>query len=173
MIKYILVITFIFYTSVTAAQIAMPDDPDLDPSHYMPDNIYFHVGAYYGLSQPVATDLKKISLSGPTEHETAEIYEEVFKTVIERRGLKQYLETDFLVTPLFPESYTRNKSVFLVYKYDTVLEDYLALKQQRQRLIDAGNYDAAAKRDVARKFGTFFSYSAEQIEENIAKNESQ
>ncbi|MDN3507772.1 MAG: hypothetical protein P0S94_02495, partial [Simkaniaceae bacterium] len=72
----------------------------------------------------------------------------------------------------FPEEYTRGKSVFLVYKYDGVLQDYFDLKKQKQALIDAGNYDASARREIARKFGQFFNYSSEQIEQNISKNEA-
>lgn len=166
----IVLLGFLFWVPIVAAQISDPENPDLNPDNYEVDNMYFHVGTYYGLSQPVASDLKLISLSGPMDQDIAKNYEKMFETVIKRRGLKQYLETDFLVTDLFPEEYTSGKAVFVVYKHDQVIEDYLALKKYKQDLVSAGKYDRSARREVASKFGKFLSYTDEQIEQNLKRN---
>ncbi len=168
--KLSFVLIFSLLCSRAAAQVSDPENPDLDPNNYQVENIYFHVGTYYGLSQPVATDLKKISISGPMDHDVAKTYEAIFKEAIERRGLKQYLENDFLVTDLFPESYTHGKSVFIVYKYDDVIEEYLALKERKKELMVAGNYSGAARHALAASFGQFLSYTDERIEEYIGRN---
>ena len=169
--KFLINLFILIYCSTIAqAQISDQNDPDLDPDNYDVDNMYFHVGVYFGLSQAVAIDLKHIAISGVMEHDIAKIYEPVFKTAIERRGLKQYLEVDFLVTDLFPEAYTENKSTFIVYKQDSILEQYLALKERKQELIDNNNYDQAARREVATGFGKLLSYTDETIEENLKKN---
>lgn len=169
-IVIIVVLSCLLWIPFVSAQITDPENPDLNSKSYEPDNMYFHVGAYYGLSQPVATDLKKISLSGPIDHQVALTYEKIFKMVIERRGLKQYLETELLVTDLFPEAYTSGKTVFIVYKEDKTIEDYLALKKYKQGLVSAGKYDRNASRDVATRFAKFFSYTNERTEQNIGKN---
>ncbi|MBT6036421.1 MAG: hypothetical protein HOJ34_01060 [Kordiimonadaceae bacterium] len=166
----VLLLGCLFWAPFVAAQISDPENPDLNSGNYDVGNMYFHVGTYYGLSQPVATDLKQISLSGPMDQNDAKIYEEMFEAVIKRRGLKQYLETDFLVTDLFPEDYTRSKAVFIVYKRDQVIEDYLALKKYKQDLVSTGKYDRVARREVASRFGEFLSYTDEQIEINLKKN---
>ncbi len=156
--------------SNAAAQISDPENPDLNPENYVVDNLCFHVGTYYGLSQPVAGDLKDIAISGPMNHEIAKTYAPMFQNVIERRGLKQYLENDFLVTDLFPQAYTHGKSVFIVYKMDSVIENYLALKQAKADLVEAGNYTGEARRQIASRFGKLLSYSDETIAQYIARN---
>ena len=146
------------------AQVTDPDNPDLNPTNYDVDNMYWHVGVYFGLSQAVMIDVKHLALSGPMEHDVANTYEEMFLAAAERRGLKQYKESDILVADLFPEEYVKDKTAFIVYKHDRVLADYLALKRYKQGLVDTGRYDMDARREVAVRFGKLLSYTDERIE---------
>lgn len=161
----------LLWAPLSSAQISDPNNPDLNPENYVPENMYFHAGAYYGLSQPVAADLKHISMSGPIPLEIAKTYEPIFQAMVDRRGVKQYMETDFMVTSLFPESYTNGNTVFIIYKEDSVIEDYFALKKYKQQLIDDGNYDREGRHDVAYRFGQLLSYTDENIKANIEKND--
>ncbi len=155
--------------SVSQAQITDPEKPDLNQKNYDVDNMYWHVGVYSGLAQAVMADIKHLALSGPMDHNIADIYEDMFLDAAKRRGLKQYKEPDILVADLFPEEYVKNKTAFIVYKHDSVLEEYLALKKYKQGLVDAGRYDMAARQEIATKFGKLLSYTDERIEEYLKR----
>lgn len=137
---------------------------DLDPANYSTKNMYYHVGAVSGLTETIKYDLKKIGLSAPMDKETIDTYESIFKHAIERQGAKYYREPDFLVTDMFPEERTKGKTLLVIYKHDQVLKDYLAVKEYKQKIIDEGKYDLAARREIATRFGKLLSYHDDQIE---------
>ncbi|MCC3859897.1 hypothetical protein [Pseudemcibacter aquimaris] len=137
---------------------------DLDPENYTTANIYYHVGAVSGLGETIKYDLKKIGLSAPMDKETIDTYEPIFKHAIERQGIKYYREDDFLVTDMFPEERTNGKILLIMYKDDQVLKDYMAVKAYKQKIIDDGKYDLAARREIATRFGKLLSYHDDQIE---------
>jgi len=137
---------------------------DLDPENYTTENIYYHVGAVSGLGETIKYDLKKIGLSAPMTVEVIETYEPIFRHAIERQGIKYYREDDFLVTDMFPEERTNGKILLVLYKDDEVLSAYFDVKKYKQKLIDDGKYDLAARREVATRFGKLLSYHDEQIE---------
>ena len=137
---------------------------DLDPENYTTANIYYHVGAVSGLGETIKYDLKKIGLSAPMTEEVINTYEPIFQHAIERQGIKYYRESDFLVTDMFPEERTNGNILLVLYKDDEVLEAYFEVKKYKQKLIDDGIYDLAARREVATRFGKLLSYHDEQIE---------
>jgi hypothetical protein len=137
---------------------------DLDPENYTTANIYYHVGAVSGLGETIKYDLKRIGLSAPMTEEVIDTYEPIFQHAIERQGIKYYREDDFLVTDMFPEERTNGKILLVLYKDTEVLEAYFDVKEYKQKLIDDGEYDLAARREVATRFGKLLSYHDEQIE---------
>ncbi|MGI9261576.1 MAG: hypothetical protein ACR2QR_06060 [Woeseiaceae bacterium] len=137
---------------------------DLNPDNYTTANIYYHVGAVSGLGETIKYDLKKIGLSAPMPKDVIDTYEPIFQHAIERQGIKYYREDDFLVTDMFPEERTNGKILLVIYKNDDVLEAYFNVKKYKQELIDSGEYDLAARREVATRFGKLLSYHDEQIE---------
>ncbi len=164
MANYLWAMISILATSLSITQAQESTQPNLDLANYTTANPYFHSGAVSGLSEAIVLDKKKIGLSSVMTVETADEFEYVLKHVIERRGLKYYREDDFLVTDMFPEERTKGKVLLVIYKNDEDLEDYFAVKKYKQSIIDAGNYDLAARRDIATRFGKLLSYSDEQIE---------
>ena len=156
------VLWFLFVISSAIAQES--DNADLDTANYNTKNIYYHVGAVSGLSESIKYDLKKVGLSAPMTKDVIDKYEHVFKFAIERQELKYYREADFLVTDLFPHDVAKDKELFFIYKNDEVLEEYFAIKKYKQKLVDEGKLDLAARRDVATKFGKLLSYTDERIE---------
>ena len=137
---------------------------DLDPENYTTANIYYHVGAVSGLGETIKYDLKKIGLSAPMDQEVIDTYEPIFKHAIERQGIKYYREDDFLVTDMFPEERTAGKILLVLYKDDETLDAYLDVKRHKQKIIADGDYDLAARREIATRFGKLLSYHDEQIE---------
>ena len=150
--------------SFSLAQAQEGAAPHLDLANFTTANPYFHSGAVSGLSEAIVLDKKRIGLSSTMTVETADEFEYVLKHVIERRGLKYYREEDFLVTDMFPEERTNGKVLLVIYKNDNDLSDYFAVKKYKQGIIDAGEYDLAARRDIATRFGKLLSYSDAQIE---------
>jgi hypothetical protein len=82
--------------------------------------------------------------------------------IARENGVKLYREEDFLVTDLFPESITEGKHVLLIY-LDPVKEEYLAIKAEKKALMEKGEYEGQARRDIARKMGRLLSYPEERI----------
>jgi hypothetical protein len=79
-------------------------------------------------------------------------------------NVKIFRETDFLVTDLFPADITAGKEVLLIYRGDT-LERYLALKEEKRTLVEAGEYEGEPRLEIARQFGGLLSYSDKKIQE--------
>ena len=59
-------------------------------------------------------------------------------------------ETDFLVTDLYPADVAEGKHVLLIYTGDT-LEQYLAIKADKARLIAAGEYEGEAREEFFKQ----------------------
>ena len=86
-----------------------------------------------------------------------------------RFGISVYLETDMLVTDLFPATVAEDKHVLLLYRQPT-LDKYLALKQKKADLIKAGEYSSSAREGIARGFGRLLSYPDSVIDEKLRNN---
>jgi hypothetical protein len=92
--------------------------------------------------------------------------------IIERNDAKAYRDADFLVTDLFPAEITEGMHVILIYN-DPVLDEYMALKERKQALIDEGAYEGEARKEIAREMGRLLSYPEERIENMLSGSESE
>ncbi|MCB2090256.1 MAG: hypothetical protein KDF58_02330 [Alphaproteobacteria bacterium] len=129
-------------------------------------NIYFHMGVIAAFAEVVNMDVKQIGLSEMFTEEEASKWEPVVRHIAERNNVKYYRENDFLVTDLFDPARTDGKTLFLIYKGDT-LEKYQTLKKKKAELIAQNKYDKAARRDIATAFGRLLDYSDEVIDRLI------
>jgi hypothetical protein len=77
-----------------------------------------------------------------------------------------FRESDFLVTDLFSAELTDGKDVLLIC-HDSTYQQYLDLKAEKQRLIDAGEYEGEPRTEIARKFGRLLSYPEAAIEREL------
>ena len=77
-------------------------------------------------------------------------------------------ETDFLVTDLYPADVAEGKHVLLIYTGDT-LDQYLALKADKAKLVAAGEYDGDAREEIARRFGRLLSYPDSVIDDLLER----
>ena len=68
--------------------------------------------------------------------------------VMADQGVMGTLETDLIVTDLFPADIAKGKHVMLIYKTESVLEEYRALKADKAALVDAGR----VRRSGARRY---------------------
>jgi hypothetical protein len=72
------------------------------------------------------------------------------------------------VTDLFSEALTEGKHVLLIY-LDPVKGEYMALKADKNALIEQGSYEGEARLDIARRMGRLLSYPEERIETMLQK----
>ena len=90
--------------------------------------------------------------------------------IVQEFGIKSHLEHGLMVTYLQSAEYTAGKWSLLYFKDDDTLQAYLALKEKKRQLEEAGQYDEPARREVSRAFMRLLSYPEDVIEERIAKN---
>ena len=128
----------------------------------------YNLGIIGGFAEVVRLGVKELALS---EVMTPAVMDDILpdaEVVAKRNGVKLYRERDFLVTDLFPADVAEGKHVLLIYTGDT-LERYLAIKADKANLVATGDYDAAARRDIARRFGRLLSYPDPIIDELLGQ----
>ena len=91
--------------------------------------------------------------------------------VAKRNGVEMWRETDFLVTDLYPADVAAGKHVLLIYTGDT-RDQYLAIKSDKEKLVSAGEYEGAAREEIARRFGRLLSYPEPVIDDLLERQKS-
>lgn len=142
--------------------------PSTTSEEPMIDQRSYNLGVIGAFAEVVGVGVKKLALSSPmTPMEMDALIQEA-ERIVERNGAKQYREEDFLVTDLFPEEVTEGKHVLLIY-LDPVKDEYMALKAEKESLIDEGKYEGEARKEIARKMGRLLSYPEERIENMLTR----
>jgi hypothetical protein len=143
---------------------SVAQDTDHTPNRINED--CFRLGAAAAFSEMVRFDVKKLALSTAVSPQEMSVLEDELRRTIAKQGVRAYLETDLIVTDLFPEDIAEGKYLMLIYKGAT-LDEYMALKEKKNALVRDGNYSGQARKDIAREFGRMLSYSESTIEEKI------
>lgn len=132
------------------------------------DERSYQLGVIGAFAEVVGMGVKRLALSSAmSPEEMAGLIEEAEK-IVDRNGAKHFLETDFLVTDLFPSEVTDGKQVLFIY-LDPVKEEYYALKAEKERLLAENLYQGEARTDIARAMGRLLSYPDSKIEEILAR----
>jgi len=138
------------------------DRPTIDKRSY-------NLGIMGGFAEVVKLGVKKLALSEVmTPQEMDDIMDDAL-VVAKRNGVEMWRETDFLVTDLYPADVAASKHVLLIYTGDT-LDQYLALKSDKATLVAAGEYEGAAREDIARRFGRLLSYPEPVIDDLLEQH---
>ena len=124
----------------------------------------FQLGKMYVFSEIVGAGVKELALSPPLSPEDMEQIMAGATEIADEFDVHLFLEKDILTTDLFDERFTRGKRVLLIYKDPAVKDAYLALKTQKQVLVDAGQYEGQARKKIAREMGRLLSYQEDFIE---------
>lgn len=131
------------------------------------DQRSYNLGILGGFSEVVRLGVKTLALSEVmTPAEMDGIMDDAH-VIAERNGVEMWRETDFLVTDLYPADVAQGKHVLLIYTGDT-LDRYLELKADKAALVAAGEYQGAAREEIARRFGRLLSYPEPVIEELLS-----
>ena len=80
--------------------------------------------------------------------------------------------TEEIIHVITPEEITAGRHVILIYN-DPVKDEYMALKETKQQLIDEGRYQGEERKEIAREMGRLLSYPEERIERMLSESESE
>ena len=150
--RALVAVSTLLFTAATLAQ-----DTDLRS---------YRLGAIASWSEAVSVGVKELALSSPATPDEMDALIDEAERIAARFGISVYREADLLVTDLFPDDVAKDKHVLLLYRQPT-LDKYLALKQKKAALIEAGHYKGKAREDIARVFGRLLSYPDSVIDEKL------
>jgi hypothetical protein len=158
----------LFMLGCTTAQAPAPEpsqeqEPTIDQRSYQ-------LGVIGGFAEVVGIGVKRLALSSAMPPEDMDALIDEAEKIIARNDALSYRETDFLVTDLFPEEVTAGMHVILIYN-DPVKDEYMALKERKQELIDEGRYEGEERKEIARGMGRLLSYPEERIERMLSESE--
>ena len=152
--------------ALCACQAPPAEETSTDPNAI--DERSYQLGVIGAFAEVVGVGVKRLALSSAmAPDDMAGLLEEA-KTIVARNDALSFLETDFLVTDLFPAEVTDGKHVLFIY-LDPVKGEYIALKARKQSLIENGQYDGEARKEIAREMGRLLSYPEERIEAMLAE----
>jgi hypothetical protein len=130
------------------------------------DQRSFRLGGISSFAEMVRVDVKTLALSAAMAPEDMDALVDAANHIASEEKVRLYRESDLIVTDLFPADVAVGKDVLLIYK-GTTLDDYMALKKHKAKLVEAGKYEGEARRKVAIKFGRLLSYPDSVIEDKL------
>ena len=141
------------------------------------DHFSYELGAADCFCEMVRAGVKGLALAHPCPtREERDEYLPYFQELCQKYGVKLYVEDVPLLTDLFPLSMNQGKYNALFYQEDSAIQEYLALKAEKQAAVEAGAYTPEKRRDIAWRYGKLLSYTGEGIqrllESNTEKEES-
>ena len=122
------------------------------------------VGEIKAWCEAARSGAKDMSLSAPFRPED---YGSILPHMEEhawRNEVKFYLEKSLMGTDLFGEMDLSGIWVFIIYAKEEVLERYLALKAEKERLESEGKYGGEARREIAMGMGRLLGYKEAHID---------
>jgi hypothetical protein len=131
------------------------------------DRASFQLGMINCFCEMVAAGLKRLAISPPLSPLEYEAIREASETIVTGSGIHSFKERSLLVTHLQSAEFTQGKWSILYFKDPEVLEEYLALKETRNSLVDADALTSEAQEEISRAFMEMLSYPQEVIEDKI------
>ena len=140
---------------------AVAHESGIDERSYM-------LGIIGAFSEVVRLGVKTLALSEVMTPDEMDDAMDDIAVIAERNKVLTWRETDFLVTDLYPADVAEGKHVLLIYTGDT-LDRYLQLKADKAALVEAGEYEGAAREQIARRFGRLLSYPESVIDDLLGQ----
>lgn len=136
----------------------------------MIDRFSYQLGAADCFCEMVRAGVKKLALAHPCEtREERDAFLPEFRRLCGNYGVKLYVEDEPLLTDLFPLSLNRGKFNAIFYQDDSVLEEYLSLKEEKKKALAAGTY-GGSREAIARRYGRLLSYTEDGIARLLKAN---
>lgn len=133
------------------------------------DERSYQLGIMGGFSEVVRLGVKTLALSEVMTPEEMDNVLEDAAVIAERNKVEMWRETDFLVTDLYPADVAEGKHVLLIYTGDT-LDRYLQIKADKAALVETGQYEGDARKEIARRFGRLLSYPESVIDDLLGQD---
>ena len=133
------------------------------------DTFSYQLGNVGAFAEMVNAGVKQLALSSPMTTEEMDAFWPEAQKVAEQNKVSLYRETDLITTDLFPGDVAKDKEVLLIYQGQTK-NQYLALKTDKQSLIQNNQYQGPARQAIARRFGRLLSYTPQGINQLLARN---
>ena len=134
----------------------------------MIDKRSYNLGIMGGFAEVVRLGVKKLALSEVMTPEEMDGVMDDAMVIAKRNKVQMWRETDFLVTDLYPADVAAGKHVLLIYTGDT-LDQYLAIKADKAKLVAAAKYEGDEREEIARQFGRLLSYPESVIDELLER----
>jgi len=135
------------------------------------DKFSYNLGVIGAFSELVNSGTKQLALSATLTSEEMNDFIGDAYDVASRHNVTIYRESDLIVTNLFPADIAKDLDVLLLFQ-GTTIDEYLALKEDIEKLEKEGTYTLEAQIDISRRFGRMLSYSPKKINTLIAENTS-
>lgn len=135
------------------------------------DHFSYELGAADCFCEMVRAGVKGLALAHPCPtREERDEYLPYFQELCQKYGVKLYVEDVPLLTDLFPLSMNQGKYNALFYQEDSAIQEYLALKAEKQAAVEAGAYTPEKRRDIAWRYGKLLSYTEEGVQRLLESN---
>jgi hypothetical protein len=132
------------------------------------DTFSFQLGMINCFVEMVACGVKRLAISPPLKPDEYARIAEASDEIVREFGISSHLEKSLMVTDLQSEDFTKGKWSILYYRDDATLGVYHDLKEKKERLEDAGEYDEATKKQLSREFMRLLSYPEEIIDSKLS-----
>ena len=128
----------------------------------------YYAGINMAFAEVVGMGCKKLALSSPYSAELAEEMLPATEHAANEYNVKLMVEPKLLVSKLFPRDIAKDKTVILIAHDQSVLDEYLKLKELKEESDKTGNPDKL-ELEIARRFGKLLSYDDETINRLLKK----
>ncbi len=133
------------------------------------DRISFELGMINCFVEMVACGVKKMAISPPLAPDDYHLIKPLSEKMVQAFGIKSHLDKSLLITDLQTEEFTKGKWAIFYYKDDPILEAYFSLKQKKEELENAGQYDKSKRQAISREFMRLLSYPEDVIAQKLAQ----
>ena len=138
----------------------------LDPESY---RIGRFAGSVYAWSEAARSGAKEMSLGSPFPPRDHDLLFPHVERATEANDVRFHLEKSLMTTDLFADVDMGSSWVFIIYKEERVLEGYLSLKAEKERLEEDGEYMGEVRKRIVWDMGRLMGYSDEYIDERMKR----
>ncbi len=129
----------------------------------------YHAGINMAFAEVVGAGCKRLALSSTYSHEFADEMMAATEHAAKEYNVILNVESNLLVTKLFPSDVAKDKTVIMILQNQSVLDEYNELKKMKEESNGKGNPDDL-EFEIARKFGKLLSYDDASIERLLKKH---
>lgn len=129
----------------------------------------YHAGINTAFAEVVGAGCKKLALSDVYSHDFAKEMMAATELAAKKYNVLLHVESNLLVTKLFPSDVAKNKTVIMILQNQGVLDEYLEIKSLKEESNNKGNPDEL-ELEIAKRFGKLLSYDDASIERLLTKH---